>query len=258
MPGPGVYRPDPSQGITRIEDLPKPKVRCQSRNYRRRPCPRCGQSAYRDRRVRRTLHDLGNPLTGRPRELIVIYSQHYCTRCRKYFNADVTDLAAPGSHSTKRVVDTAVRLVIEDGLPYRAASWSLWRDHRVFVPYATIQNWVEYGERHSGESPPITLTGHSPTSRAISPLTSCMTARSVSCRSSITTPSNGCPTTSWTATRPKSTSRHSSAASARPWRHAGSPSRGSRPTARRCIPSRSPQSSVRCRIRSANSTSCMR
>ena len=120
MPGPGEYRPDPSQGITRIEDLPKPKIRCQSRNYRRRPCPRCGQSAYRDRRVRRTLHDLGNPLTGRPRELIVIYSQHCCTRCRKYFNADMTDLAAPGSHSTKRVVDTAVRLVIEDGLPYRA------------------------------------------------------------------------------------------------------------------------------------------
>ena len=137
MPGPGEYRPDPSQGITRIEDLPKPKIRCQSRNYRRRPCPRCGQSAYRDRRVRRTLHDLGTSLTGRPRDLIVIYSQHYCTRCRKYFNIDMTDLAAPGSHYTKRVVDTAVRLVIEDGLPYRAASWSLWRDHRVFVPYAT-------------------------------------------------------------------------------------------------------------------------
>ena len=101
MPGPGEYRPDSSQGITHIEDLPKPKIRCQSRNYRRRPCPRCGQSAYRDRRVRRTLHDLGNPLTGRPRELIVIYSQHYCTRCRKYFNADMTDLAAPGSHYTK-------------------------------------------------------------------------------------------------------------------------------------------------------------
>jgi hypothetical protein len=36
-----------------------------------------------------------------------------------------------------------VRLVIEDGLPYRAASWHLWRDHRAFVPFATIQNWVE-------------------------------------------------------------------------------------------------------------------
>ena len=78
MPGPGEYRPDPSEGITRIEDLPKPKIRCQSRNYRRRPCPRCGHSAYRDRRVRRTLHDLGNPLTGRPRDMILIYSQHYC------------------------------------------------------------------------------------------------------------------------------------------------------------------------------------
>ena len=75
----------------------------------------------------------------------MIYSQHYCTRCRKYFNADMTDLADPGSHYTRRVVDTAVRLVVEDGLPYRTASWSLWRDHRVFVPYATIQNWVEAG-----------------------------------------------------------------------------------------------------------------
>jgi len=154
MPGPGEYRPDPSEGITRIEDLPKPKIRCQSRNYRRRPCPRCGQSAYRDRRVRRTLHDLGNPLTGRPRDLILIYSQHYCTRCRKYFNADMTDLAAPGGHYTRRVVDTAVHLVIEDGLPYRTASWSLWRDHRVFVPYATIQNWVEDGgEKGTAEDP---------------------------------------------------------------------------------------------------------
>ena len=39
----------------------------------------------------------------------------------------------------------ACRLVVEDGLPYRDASWTLWRDHRVFVPFATIQNWVEAG-----------------------------------------------------------------------------------------------------------------
>ena len=37
MPGPGEYRPDPTAGISRIEDLPKPKIRCQSRNYRRVP-----------------------------------------------------------------------------------------------------------------------------------------------------------------------------------------------------------------------------
>src|SRR5260370_12035111 len=145
MPGPGEYRPDPSEGINRIEDLPKPKIRVRSRNYRRRPCPRCGHRAYRDGLGRRTLHDLGNPLTGRPSELILIHSQHYCSRCRKYFNADMTDLADPGSHYTRRVIDASVRLVIEDGLPYRTASWSLWREHRVFVPYATIQNWVEAG-----------------------------------------------------------------------------------------------------------------
>src|ERR1700674_2867486 len=116
MPGPGEYRPDPSEGINRIEDLPKPKIRVQNRNYRRRPCPRCRHRSYRDGLGRRTLHDLGNPFTGRPCDLIVIHSQHYCSRCRKYFNADMTDLADPGSHYTRRVVDTAVRLVIEDGL----------------------------------------------------------------------------------------------------------------------------------------------
>jgi hypothetical protein len=84
----------------------------------------------------------------------VLYSQHFCTRCRKYFNADMSDLAEPGSHYTRRVVDTAVRLVVEDGLPYRTASWSLWRDQRVFVPYATIQNWVEAGGEKGGASPP--------------------------------------------------------------------------------------------------------
>ena len=42
-------------------------------------------------------------------------------------------------------VELAVRLVVEDGLPYRPASWHLWRDHRVFVPFATIQHWVEAG-----------------------------------------------------------------------------------------------------------------
>jgi hypothetical protein len=80
----------------------------------------------------------------------LIHSQHYCSHCHKYFNADRTVLAHPGSHYTRRVVDAAVRLVIEDGLPYRTAGWTLWREHRVFVPYATIQNWVEAGGEKGG------------------------------------------------------------------------------------------------------------
>jgi transposase len=150
MPGVGEYRPDASEGITRVEDLPRPKIVRQSRNFKRRPCPVCGHSAYRDRKIHRTLHDVGDLIAGRPRDVHLLYSRHFCTNCRRTFNADVSDLALPGSHYTHRVVSLAVRLVVEDGLPYRAASWHLWRDHRVFVPYATIQNWIEAGGKKGG------------------------------------------------------------------------------------------------------------
>ncbi len=143
MPKPGRYVPDTTEGITKVEDLPKPKVVKRSRNYRRRRCPYCGRSAYRLRRVKRILHDLGDPATDRPRDLHITYSQHHCSGCNAYFNADMDDLAVPKSHYTHRAIATAVRLVVEDGLPYRGASWHLWRDHRLFVPFATIQNWVE-------------------------------------------------------------------------------------------------------------------
>jgi hypothetical protein len=29
-------------------------------------------------------------------------------------------------------------------LPYRNASWHLWRDHRVFVPFATMVPFVSF------------------------------------------------------------------------------------------------------------------
>jgi len=145
MLGPGVYRPDPTEGMTAIADLPPPELVPSSRNDKRQPCPRCGHSAYRDKQSQRTLHDLGNLDVWCPCDLVVTYSQHYCTKCQKYFNADLSDLAPPGSQYTHRVIDLAVRLVVEDSLPSRPASWHLWRDHRVFVPFATIQNWVEAG-----------------------------------------------------------------------------------------------------------------
>ena len=88
---------------------------------------------------------MGDLLSGRPHELHILYSQHYCSACDKYFNADLSDVAPPRGHYTHRVMALAVRVVVEDGLPYRTASWHLWRDHRVFVPFATIQNWVEAG-----------------------------------------------------------------------------------------------------------------
>ena len=104
MDGPGEYLPDVTEGITRVEDLPKAKVVGRSRNYRRRPCPECGHSAYRDRVVRRTLHDLGDLKADRPVDVKVTYSQHYCSPCGIYFNADMDDLALPKVHYTHRVV----------------------------------------------------------------------------------------------------------------------------------------------------------
>ena len=147
--GPGEYRPDIA--FTRLEDLPPPKIIKQRRNYESRPCPRCRKPARRDKVFTRQLHDVGDLVSGRPRELQITYSQHYCAACRKYFNADLSDVAPPHGHYTHRVMALAVRLVAEDGLPYRSASWTLWRDHRVFVPFATIQNWVEAGEKRARE-----------------------------------------------------------------------------------------------------------
>ncbi len=162
MESPGVYVPDPTIGVTRPEDLPQPRVEPHSRNYPRRRCPHCGHSARRYDVAHRTVFDLGDTRHSRPVALLLTQSKHRCPACWHSFTADASDLALPKSHYTLRVQHTAVRLVIEDTLPYRAASWHLWRDHRVFVPWPTIQNWVEaagkkkrggYRHRLSGSSP---------------------------------------------------------------------------------------------------------
>jgi hypothetical protein len=145
MPGPGEYLADVTEGITRVEDLPRARILTRSRNSKRYPCPRCGTSASRVRRVQRHLHDVGDLVAGRPQELRLTDSQHYGPCWSQYFNAAMSDVAPPGSHYPHRVVALAVRRVVEDGLPYRAVSWPLWRDHRVFFPFATLQKWVEAG-----------------------------------------------------------------------------------------------------------------
>jgi hypothetical protein len=151
MPGPGEYVPDVTEGITRVEDLPKPRIERRSRSYSARRCRRCGRRAGRYAVASRTLHDLGDPRSDRPVDLVVSYSKHRCPRCGSCFSAELSDLALPKCRYTGRVQRLAVRLVAEDGLAYQAASWHLWRDHRVFVPYATVQNWVEAaGGKKSG------------------------------------------------------------------------------------------------------------
>src|SRR5215208_5170936 len=124
-------------------------------NRAARPCPRCSRRAGRYAVGSRTLHDLGDARAGHPVDLVVTFSRHRCLRCGCCFPCDLSDWAVPYCQYTRRVQQRAVRLVAEDGLPYRAASWHLWRDHRVFVPYATIQNWVEV----AGEKTPEHAVG---------------------------------------------------------------------------------------------------
>jgi transposase len=151
MTGPGEYVSDVTEGVSRIEDLPQPRIERRSRNYTARPCPHCGQRAGRYGLDTRRLHDLGDSRAARPIDLLVAVSRHRCRRCGCCFSAELSDLVAANCLYTRRVQRLAVRLVVEDSLPYRAASWHLWRDHRVFVPYATIQNWVEdAGEKKPG------------------------------------------------------------------------------------------------------------
>jgi len=111
MCGPGEYRPAPSAGITAPVDLPQPESVPSSRNALRQPCPHCGHSAYRDKQSHRTLPDVGHLDVWCPRELLVTYSQHYCTQCRTYLSADLSALAPPGSQDTHRVMS------------WRSASW---------------------------------------------------------------------------------------------------------------------------------------
>jgi hypothetical protein len=150
--GPGAYFPDPSEGITDLDDLPEAKIVRRSRNFKNRRCPCCGKGCFRHSIVTRVLHEVGDLVSARPRDIHLVYSRHRCSECRKIFNADTSDYALPKAHYTHRVVSLAVRLVVEDGLPYQAASWHLWRDHRVFVPFATIQNWVEAGGEKGGSA----------------------------------------------------------------------------------------------------------
>src|SRR5436309_6245355 len=81
MHGPGEYVPDATEGITRVEDLPKPRIQQRSRNSKARRCPRCGARAGRYAVATRTLHDLGDPRASLPVDIVLSFSRYYCPDC---------------------------------------------------------------------------------------------------------------------------------------------------------------------------------
>lgn len=140
MTSPGEYSPDPTAGITDPKNLPKPIIKKKSRIKKKCRCPFCKRAATRHGTRTRTLHDLGDLGSGRPVDVQFKHSTHYCCKCKKYFNVQTTDIAAPKGEYTKAVVDLAVRLVVEDQLPLREASWHLWRK-RAPVKKILYRSW---------------------------------------------------------------------------------------------------------------------
>jgi hypothetical protein len=69
VPGPGQYLPDPTAGITNPRDLPQAKIVRRSRNFQQLSCPQCGKACFRNRTRTRVLHDVGDLVTGRPRDI---------------------------------------------------------------------------------------------------------------------------------------------------------------------------------------------
>ena len=102
MDGPGEYIADSTEGITRVENLPPPRIERRSRDYRRRRCPFCEGRARRYGVARRILHDLGDARSDRPLDIHLTYSKHQCSSCRRCFNADMDDLA-PALHISARL-----------------------------------------------------------------------------------------------------------------------------------------------------------
>ena len=143
------YVPDKSLEWKSAADVPDPETRVERRVFDHLPCPQCGCPTPRLRTVSRPLHDLGNVSSGKPCDVHFEYSQHRCKPCNHYFHAEFPEWVPEKLHYTRPVVDTAVRLVVEDGIPYESACWHMWRDHRVFVPAGTIQNWVEASGKKS-------------------------------------------------------------------------------------------------------------
>ena len=155
----------------------------------------------------RRLHDLGDSRAGRPIDLILLRPSIAARLPAMLPRRPVRPgLAQVPVHPPRPATGRPLGGRGRSALP--SASWHLWRDHRVFVPYATIQNWVEAaGEKKADELVDRpTSTRRWPTSPATWPSTRSTTAPSASSRSWTTAGTTAWPSGSWTTTRLKTTS----------------------------------------------------
>ena len=88
MSRPGEYVADPTEGIIHPNDLPPPKTQHRSRIRDKCRCPHCKYLARQNGLRERSLHHLGDPLSGRPVDIILRYSLHYGCQCKFHVSND--------------------------------------------------------------------------------------------------------------------------------------------------------------------------
>ena len=102
------------------------------------PCLRCGQISKRHSIGTRHLREVG---ISAPVILEVIYSKHYCTKCRKHFSLPMEHLAQPSGRFTNRVRRTAMGMVLDLSMTLEKASQRMRQKYYVHVPATTLHEW---------------------------------------------------------------------------------------------------------------------
>ena len=103
MSGPGVYVPDVTEGITRVEDLPQPRIKLRSRNFSCLCCPFCGGAVAAGVWPPAPFMISATPSAADRSTCIFATPTHRCLACRRSFPADQSDLAPLKSQYTHRV-----------------------------------------------------------------------------------------------------------------------------------------------------------
>lgn len=100
-------------------------------------CPVCAQPGKRHSAGRRKLRDI----CGRvPAVLEVVYTKHFCIRCRKFFSVSMVHLADPASRYTLRIKRRALDM-LREGVTLERVRRDLRRQHRIDIPATTLHDW---------------------------------------------------------------------------------------------------------------------
>jgi len=150
MPNFASYHPTSEKDLELMIQNAEPIIQNIDRVCASLSCSQCHTPLPKKCTDTRKIWDFGDERKKQQVQIHLRFSRHYCPQCRKYTCVDTSDIAPPGAHYTHRVIDHAIRLVVEDNISYRNSSWNLWRDHAVFAPFATIQNWVEATGKKGG------------------------------------------------------------------------------------------------------------